>query len=175
MKKIIFLVLISSLSVPQFVFAQELKSEYLFDLNIDLNPPQVVGPVLKGMRLISPFKDGFVKSDKINGKLLEGSGDWGLFIDTGTFKVDSRATLETDDGALIYITYTGYSHSSAKIASMIGTGKGGEVSPADYYFRTNVSFETSAPKYAWLNYVTGVGVGSFPGAGKVSYRIYAIE
>jgi len=175
MKKIIFSLFICSLFFHQRIFAQELRSESLFDLGIDLNPPQVVGPVLKGTRLISPFKNGFVKSDKINGKIVEGSGDWGLIIDSTTFKVDSRVTIETEDGALIYMTSSGYSHSSAKIAAMIGAGKGGELSPSDYYFRTSVSFETGSPKYAWLNSIVAIGVGRFPAAGKVAYRIYAIK
>ena len=175
MKKFIFSVFICSLFFHQEIFAQELKSEFLFDLEINLNPPQVVGPVLKGTRLISPFRDGFVKSDKLNGKILECSGDWGLVIDSTTFKVDSRATLETDDGVLIYLTYTGYSHANAKIAALIGAGKGGELFPSDYYFRTSVSFETGSPRYAWLNHTVAIGVGSFPAAGKVAYRIYAIK
>ncbi len=175
MKKNIFLVFICSLFFQQQLLAQELKSEFLFSLDINLNPPQVVGPIWKGVRLISPFKDGLVTSDKIKGKVLPCSGDWGLFIDSATFKVDSRVTIETDDGALIYITYSGYSHATAKIAAMIGQGKGGEINPSDYYFRTSVSFETSSPLYAWLNYTTAVGMGSFPAAGKVVYRIYAIQ
>jgi uncharacterized protein DUF3237 len=168
-------VFICSLFFHQQASAQELKSEFLFDLEIDLTPPQVVGPVLKGIRIISPFKDGFVKSDKINGKLLEGAGDWGLFIDSMTFKVDSRATIQTDDGALIYMTSSGYSYASAKISAMIGAGKSAELSPSDYYFRSSVAFETSSPKYAWLNRVIAVGVGRFPAAGKVAYQVYAIK
>ncbi len=175
MKKFIFSVFICSLFFYQEIFAQELKSEFLFGLEIDLNPPQVVGPVLKGTRLISPFKKGFVKGDKINGKILEGSGDWGLIIDSTTFKVDSRVTIETADGALIYLTYSGYSYASAKTAALIGSGKGGELSPSDYYFRTSVSFETGSPTYAWLNHTVAIGVGSFPAAGKVAFRIYAIR
>jgi Protein of unknown function (DUF3237) len=119
MKKFIFSIIICSLFFHQQIFGQELKSEFLFGLEVNLKPPQVVGPVLKGTRLISPFRDGVVKSDKINGKILECSGDWGLVIDSTTFKVDSRVTIETDDGA--------------------------------------------------------IGVGRFPAAGKIAYRIYAIE
>ena len=175
MKKFIFSAFICFLFIHQQVFAQELKSEFLFDLDINFNPSQLVGPVLKGTRLITPFRDGIVKGDKINGKILECSGDWGLIIDSTTFKVDCRATIKTDDGALIYITYSGYSYASAKIAAMIGAGKSGELSPSDYYFRTSVSFETGSPGYAWLNHITAVGVGRFPAAGKVAFRIYAIE
>jgi hypothetical protein len=175
MKKFIFSLFICSLFSHQQIVAQELKSEFLFDLQIDVNPPQVVGPVLKGTRLIFPFRDGFVKSDKINGKIVEGGGDWGLVLDSTTFKVDVRATIETDDGALIYITYSGYDHTNAKSFAMISAGKGSELSPSDYYFRTSVSFETSAPRYAWLNHTVGIGIGRFPAAGKVAYRIYAIK
>ena len=80
-----------------------------------------------------------------------------------------------DDGALIYITYSGYSHASAKVAAMIGAGKGGELSPSDYYFRTNVSFETSDPKYSRLNHTAAIGVGRFPAAGKIAVRICTIK
>jgi hypothetical protein len=175
MKKFIFSLFVCSLFFHQRIFAQELKSEFLFDLEIDLNPPQVVGPVLKGTRLISTFKNGVIKSDRINGKILEGGGDWGLFLDSTTFKVDSRATIETEDGALIYITYSGYSHATAKISAMIGAGKGGELSTSDYYFRTSVLFETGSPRYAWLNRIVAIGIGRFPAAGKVGFRIYAIK
>jgi Protein of unknown function (DUF3237) len=174
-KQFIFSLFFCSLFFHQRIFAQELKSELLFDLEIDLNPPQVVGPVLKGTRLISTFKNGVIKSDKINGKILEGGGDWGLILDSTTFKIDSRATIETDDGALIYITYSGYSHASAKISAMIGAGKGGELSPSDYYFRTSVLFETGSPRFAWLNRIVAIGVGGFPAAGKVVFRIYEIK
>jgi Protein of unknown function (DUF3237) len=174
-KLAVALVFLCSLLFHQQAFAQELKSEFLFDLEVDFNPPQFIGSVLKGARLITPFKDGFVKGDKINGKLLAGGGDWGLIIDSTTFRVDSRATIETADGALIYITYSGYSNASAKIAAMIGAGKGGELSPSDYYLRTSVAFETSSPKYAWLNRIVAIGVGRFPAASKVAFQIYAIK
>ena len=62
MKKLIFIISICSLLLSQQTIAQELKSEFLFDLEINLDPPQVVGPILKGTRLISPFKDGLVKA-----------------------------------------------------------------------------------------------------------------
>jgi hypothetical protein len=174
-KKLLFPVFICSLFFHQQTVAQELKAEFLFDLELNLNPPQVVGPVLKGTRVIFPFKSGFVKSYKINGKILEAGADWGLVIDSTTFKVDVRTTIETDDGALIYMTYWGYNHANAKNFAMISAGKGSELSTSDYYFRTSVSFETSAPKYAWLNHTVAIGIGRFPAAGKVDYRIYTIK
>src|SRR5450631_4638798 len=80
MKKFIGLILFFAASFAQQTYAQELKSEFLFDLEINLDPPQAIGPVLKGTRVIFPFKDGFVKSDKINGNLLDCGADWGLSL-----------------------------------------------------------------------------------------------
>lgn len=175
MKKVIFLAVLFSTCFYVHVRAQELKSEFLFDLEISLNPPQKIGPVLTGTRLIYPFKDGAVKSDKINGKILDCSGEWGLVVDTTTFKMDVRATIQTDDGALIYMAYSGYNHASAEKSAIMRSGKGYELSPSEYYFRSVPVFETSAPKYAWLNHTVAVGVGHFPAPGKIIYRIYAIK
>jgi len=53
--------------------------------------------------------------------------------------LDLRITLETDDQALIYMTFQGLRHGS--------------------YFRTLPRFETSAEPYAFLNRIVSVGVG----------------
>lgn len=156
------------------VNAQELKSEFLFDLEIKLTAPQTIGPVLAGTRIIFPFSDGFIKSDRINGKILTCSGEWGLVLNSTTFKVDVRATIETNDGALIYLNYSGFNHTDEKTFAMISDGHVNGLTPSDYYFRTTLTFETSAPKYAWLNHTIAVGVGRFPESGKVTYRVFAI-
>jgi hypothetical protein len=175
MKKFIISVFICSLFFHKQVLAQELKSEFLFDLSLNLDPALVIGHTSVGTRFIFPFKDGTVKGDKINGKVLAPGADWGLIPDSNTFKIDVRTTIETDDGALIYLTYTGYNYANAKNFAMISAGKAGELDPSDYYFRSNVFFETGSPKYSWLNHTVAVGVGRFPGPGKVAYRIYAIK
>ncbi len=105
------------------VNAQVLKSKYLFDLELTVNPPQVIGPVLKGTRLIYSFKEGAVKGEKINGKVIECGGEWGLVVDSVTFKMDVRATVKTDDGALIYIAYTGFNYASPENSAIMRSGK----------------------------------------------------
>ena len=173
MKKIIFIILAAcSLNIT---IAQDLKSEILFDFEADLHPAQAIGPVLTGTRIIFPAKSGIIKGEKVNGKLLEGGGDWGLVVDSTTFKLDVRATIETNDGALIYVTYGGYVHTDAKKFAKVMEGKWNELSPSDYYFRTNPVFETSSPKYAWLNHTVAIGVGRLIAPGKVGYRIFAIK
>jgi hypothetical protein len=175
MKKCIISLFFCSLLFYKQASAQELKSEFLFDLSLSLNPVQFAGHTSTGNRVIFPFKDGTVTGDKINGKVLAPGADWGLIPDSNTFKIDVRTTIETDDGALIYLTYTGYNYASAKNFAMISDGKAAELDPADYYFRTSVFFETGSFKYSWLNHTVGVGVGRFPGPDKVAYRIYVIK
>jgi hypothetical protein len=173
MKKIILWVLFFSFCSSQHLFAQELKSDFLFDVEASLGTSQEVGQVLTGIRRIFPVKNGIVKGTVLSGKILAGSADWGLTVDSTTYKIDSRATIETTDGALIYMTYSGYISADAKTFAKIVAGKASTLSPSDYYFRINPVFETSSPKYAWLNHTVAIGVGSI-GNG-ISYRVYAIK
>lgn len=174
MKKI-FCIFLFAACIYHPANAQELKSEPLFEVEAELLPPQAVGPVPTGTRIIFPAKSGSIKGQKLNGKILQGGGDWGLVVDSTTFKLDVRVTVETDDGALIYITYGGYVHTDAKRFASILQGQWDGLSPSDYYFRTNPVFETSSPKYAWLNHTIAVGVGRFLPGGKVAYRVFAIK
>lgn len=175
MRNIFVLIILLSTSFYGQTEAQTLQSAFLFDLEISLEPPQAVGRALNGTRLIFPFKDGTVTGAAIHGKVLNCSGEWGLALDSATFKMDSRATIKTDDGALIYMAYGGYNHASGKNAALLQQDRGYELSPEDYYFRSTPVFETSDPKYAWLNHTVAVGVGRFSAPGKIVYRIYAVK
>ncbi len=72
--------------------------------------------------------------------------------------------FQTDDGALIFMTYSGYNHTNAKNFAMISAGKGSELSPSDYYFRASVSFEDGFHRsMPGLTTRFAIGVGRFPG------------
>lgn len=174
MKKFFLSIAIILSCLHQQLSAQDLQSEFLLDLEADLNAPTIVGPVPTGTRVIFVTTGGTVKGTRINGKVLPGGGDWGLVTDS-TFKLDVRVSIQTDDGAIIYMTYSGYIHSDAKKFAAILGGKGSDLSPSDYYFRTNPLFETGSAKYAWLNHTVAIGIGKISVPGKVNYRIYAIK
>jgi hypothetical protein len=93
----------------------------------------------------------------MNGRILDGGADWQVLRADGTAELDTRYTLETDDGALIYIQNWGYRHGPAEVIARLA--KGEVVDPKLYYFRTVPTFETSAAKYAWLNSTICVGTG----------------
>jgi len=72
-------------------------------------------------------------------------------------ELDLRITLETDDHALIYMTFQGLRDAPPDVIAAFSRGE--VVDPARYYFRTVPRFETSAEAYAFLNRIVAIGVG----------------
>ncbi len=151
--------------------APEPRLEHLFDMHADLEPPQVVGATPQGMRQIFPVKGGTIEGPRIKGQALPGGGDWALVRSDGAFQLDVRATIRTDDGALVYCTYGGLIVATPEI---FGKLLGGQDVPLDeYYFYTNPMFQTGAPQYAWLNQLIAIGRGKVVPGG-VEYRVWAV-
>jgi hypothetical protein len=101
------------------------------------------------MLSIFPVIGGSFEGGRLRGKVLAGGGDWVKAKADGTFELDLRVTLETEDGALIHMTFTGVRDD------------------ANRYLRTLPRFETAAPKYAFLNRLLAVGIGEIRPAGPV--------
>ncbi|MHA8109390.1 DUF3237 domain-containing protein [Aquirufa sp. A-Brett2-W8] len=159
MKKLVLaLVCVLSLSLPSL--AQELKSKLLFEVTFNLKPGVEVGQTLAGKRTIYPVLDGFFEGPNLKGKVLPNGGDWLMQLNETTNKLDVRASLQTNEGENIYVTYQGYLKLNAD-----GT----------YYFRTTPYFETSSKKLEYLNHTVCVGVGTIVKPGEtVSYKVYQI-
>ena len=149
----------------------EPRFEPLFDMTVELEPPQMIGQTPQGNRQIFYVRSGTFEGPRLKGKVLPGGGDWFLLRPDTVGELDVRATLKTDDGALIYATYRGIFSASQESWERIY--KGEPVDRDKYYFYTATIFQTSAPDYVWLNRLLAVGVGS-PVRGGVSYRFYAL-
>jgi Protein of unknown function (DUF3237). len=63
--------------------------------------------------------------------------------------MDLRATLRTDDGALISMRSFGLRHGPPDVMAALSRGEA--VDPTAYYFRTTPRFETAHPAYLFLN------------------------
>jgi len=116
-----------------------MTSRPLMTVNIAAAPPQKLGTVPHGIRSIVPVTGGDFAGPRLRGKVLPGGNDWLLLRSDGVLELDLRITLETDDHALIYMTFQGLRHGD--------------------YFRTLPRFETSAEPYVFLNRIVSVGVG----------------
>jgi hypothetical protein len=144
--------------------AVPMLSRPLMTLQVIVAPSQKVGAVPLGSRLIAPVASGHFEGDRLRGKVL-GGGDWTLLRADGVLELDLRLTLETDDGALIYLTSFGLRHGPPEVIAALGRGE--TVDPASYYFRTTPRFETSAPAYAFLNKLLAVSRGDRLAAGPI--------
>lgn len=151
---------------------REPRLEHLFDMRVNLEAPQLIGAAPAGQRQIFIVKGGTFEGPRIKGTFLPGGGDWALMRTDGAMQLDVRATLKTDDGALIYATYSGLIILSPDVLTRIMGGE--DVPLAEYYFYTNPMFQTAAEDYAWLNQTIAIGRGKVI-TGAVEYRVWAVS
>lgn len=148
-----------------------LQTEFLFEMKMTLEGAQLVGVTPFGDRRIRYLKGGTFAGPKLRGEVLPWGADWVLLRTDGVRSLDVRLTLRADDGHLIYVTGRGILDASPEVfARLVGND---DVAPADYYFRTTPLFETSSEKYAWLNRIVAVTVGTMR-ATAVTHRVYAV-
>jgi len=133
-----------------------LEPELLFNLHLDVETPAAaVCPTDAGERKLFIVRGGTFEGPKLKGTVLPGCVDWGLAGSDGLFRLDVRAVLQTDDGALIAVTYRG-------IRDI----------PADYW-RTTPEFSTTSEPYRWLTRLVAVGVVTKVPTG-VDYQVYRV-
>ena len=143
----------------------DITSRPLMTVNIIAGSQQKFGAVPHGVRSFVPVTGGDFEGPRLRGKILPGGGDWLLLRSDGVLELDLRITLETDDHALIYMTFQGLRHGPPEVIAAFGRGE--VVDPARYYFRTVPRFETSAEAYSFLNRLVAVGVGETRPGGAV--------
>jgi hypothetical protein len=142
-----------------------MTSRPLMTVTIVAAPPHKFGAVPHGTRSFVPVTGGDFEGPRLRGKVLPGGGDWLLLRSDGVLELDLRVTLETDDHALIYMTFQGLRHGPPDVIEALGRGE--LVDPARYYFRTLPRFETSTEAYVFLNRIVAVGAGEARPGGAV--------
>jgi hypothetical protein len=135
----------------------ELRSEYLFTITLSVDALHDVGKLPLGTLHIDMLGKGTFEGPRLKGEVLPGGMDMKTLRADGAMKPNVRIVLRTDDGALIFMHYTGVRHGSPEVMARIARGE--VVPPTEYYLRNTPSFETAAPKYDWLNRIVAVGVG----------------
>ena len=75
---------------------------------MQVGPPLDVGPVPGGRRRIIPILSGTFEGSGMKGRVLPGGADWQIVRADGLGELDTRYTLETDDGKLIYVQNAGH-------------------------------------------------------------------
>jgi hypothetical protein len=131
--------------------------QLLYTSSVEVGPPVIVGDTPYGERRIIPIQGGSFEGAKLSGKVLPGGADWQFIRPDGVAELEARYTLQTDDGALIYVLNRGIRSGSKEIMARLARGE--KVHPNEYYFRTRPVFETGAAKYQWLHRIVTVATG----------------
>ena len=144
----------------------------VYRLEVTIGQPLDLGEGPHGHRRIVPQTGGTFTGPELRGTLLPGaSADWQTILPDGTALGDIRYTLETDDGELLYVQSRGVRHGSAEVLARLGRGE--DVDPSEYTFRTSTQIEATARQLDWLNKGVFVSVaGRQPGG--VIYETYLV-
>jgi hypothetical protein len=126
-----------------------IHSRSLMVLRLATAPIEEIGSTPEGTLTIFPVTGGSFEGERIRGKVLAGGGDWVTVRSNGMMTLDLRIALETGDGSLIHMIFTGIRDD------------------ANGYFRTVPRFETAAPRYAFLNRLLAVGTAEIRPEGPV--------
>jgi hypothetical protein len=114
-----------------------------------------------GDRVIVEFPAIDFVGERIKAKLRgRAAADWLVIGAEGTALIDIRFTLDTHDGATLFVQMNGRTE-AAKFSS------GGPLYMAP-------TFETGDPRYAWLNRVQAVSKGVFAD-GKVINEVFEVR
>ena len=82
----------------------------LYKAEITLAPPQELGDTPQGRRRIIGITGGRFFGERLSGRVLAGGADWQIIRPDGVAVLDTRYTMQTGDGALIYVRNEGYRH-----------------------------------------------------------------
>jgi hypothetical protein len=136
-------------AVPTLVFAFEVRAQ--------VEAPTELGRTLRGRRRIVPIVGGTFEGPALSGRLLPGGADWQIIHADGLSELDSRYTLETESGDLVYVQNRGIRHAAPEVMTRLLAGE--PVDPSEVYFKTMPTFETAAPHLQWLTRLVFVGIG----------------
>jgi hypothetical protein len=135
-----------------------LKLQALFRAEIMLAPAQELGETPHGRRRVIPILGGRFEGERLSGRVLPGGADWQVIRSDNVAQLDARYTLETHDGALVYVRNEGLRHGPPEIIQKVSRGEA--VDAASYYMRTVPHFETGDARYAWLNRLVCIATGA---------------
>jgi hypothetical protein len=150
---------------------KRVRTQPIFVIGLEVMPLQVIGKTPGAHRRVGVITGGEFYGKRLSGKVLGGGSDWIIVRHDESVELDVRLVLQTDDDALIAMTYRGVRHGPVDIIERLGEGE--EVHPADYYFRITPRFETAVPRYDWMNRIVAVGVGDRKPGGPI-YSIFEV-
>jgi hypothetical protein len=152
----------AAVALEHFEHIKEAQLELIAHVDVKLGDAHALLKAPYGARLNVDVLDARVEGPRIKASLLGlAAADWVTVAPDGqTGALDVRATLKTDDGAIIYSEYRGRVRFSPDGLNQVFT------SPR---------FETGDTRYSWLNGIQCIGKGiSNQHERWLRYRLYAV-
>jgi muconolactone delta-isomerase len=144
----------------------------VYRLEATLATPLELGETAQGHRRIVPLTGGTFSGPEMSGSLVPGaSADWQTILPDGTTLGDIRYILQTDAGDLLYVQSRSIRHGGPEVLARLGRGE--EVDPNEYTFRTSTRIETAVPDLDWLNKGIFISVAGRQAA-SVIYETYLV-
>lgn len=144
--------------------------DHLLDMRIEFESVQTFGTPV-GTRMTLVVKHGRCIGPRIAADVLPGGGDWLLLGTDGVARLDVRATLRTDDGAVIHMTNTGRVRMDRATADRFTSGE--LIRHDEMTMRSSPLFDTGDERYRWLNAVHTVAINQVS-LSEVHYRVFAV-
>jgi hypothetical protein len=131
---------------------------HVFDLSVEVAPPQELGEVGGGRRRVIPITGGRLVGPGLSGEVLPGGADWQTIRPDGVTLLQARYTIRMADGATIGIINTGVRRADPDVVRRLTAGE--DVDPSSYYFRAAPVFEAGPGPYLWLTESLFVSTGA---------------
>ena len=153
-------------------YARAPRLELVCSYSATLTPPEIIGPVAEGIRVNFYVTGGELEGPGVKGKLRPVGGDWLTVRPDGVGVLDVKATIETDEGALIDVLYRGLGDLGPDGYQKFLRGD----LPATLPLRTSPILRSAHPSFNWLQREMFIGFGAVDFATlQVAYDVYAVR
>jgi hypothetical protein len=127
---------------------------------VELAEPLILANTPAGTRVIVEVQDFRVEGDRLRGTMKgNAAADWLTIGPDNTGTLDVRATMETHDGAVIYVAYQGRRDFSQGLDAPIYTAP---------------KFDTGDERYVWLNKIQAAAKGTVDGT-TLTYEVHELR
>ena len=122
----------------------------------ELGETRTISSGATGTRLIAEITGARYEGERFHASLLgTACADWATIGPDGRIEIDVRLTLETDDGAVVFVHYQGRGDAATGITYSAPL------------------FETGDERYAWLTRIQAVGKSTFDGT-RLEYEMFEV-